>query len=364
VVTTPNHGLTGVLRRIVAGVLVALIANLPATLAVHAEEGRANAVVSGGALSVASNPVGADVFIDGRFAGRTPLSVASVVPGDHRVRVVKDGYLENSRLVNVSVGQPRALDVKLTKTSADNAAAAQVTGGGGGGGGSKKWLWIGIAGAAGGGALAYTMLNSNKPPTAGAATVTPTGTGLAGFTSYSFTSTGRDPDNDPLTVTWNFGDNATGTGATATHVYAAAGTYSVSYSVSDGKKSAASPGLTVVVGRSMAGVWTGGVEPGFNDPFSINLTQNAAALGGSTTFSSGLSGSGLTGTIAGTTYPVTVTYTQAYNISIGTVTDTFSGTTDATGATLTGTMTVTLPVGFVFTATNSRTATGPVTLRR
>ena len=363
-VTTPNHDLTGVLRRIVAGVLVALMANLPATLAVHAEEGRANAVVSNGALSVASNPVGAEVFIDGRFAGRTPLSVASLAAGDHRVRIVKDGYLENSRLVNVSANQPRALDVKLTKTSADNAAAAQVTGGGGGGG-SKKWLWIGIAGAAGGGALAYTLMNKNSPPTAGAATVSPTATGLAGFTTYSFTSAGRDSDNDPLTTTWSFGDNSTGTGATATRVYAAAGTYSVSYTVSDGKKSATSPTLSVVVGRSMAGTWTGGVEPGFNDPFSITLTQNAATLGGSTTFGSGGTASGLSGTFTGTAYPVTVTYTQSYSITgVGVVTDSFSGTTDATGATLTGTMTVTLPVGFVFTSTNSRTATGPITLRR
>ena len=86
-VTTPNHGLARSLRRVMAGVLVALMANLPATLAVHAEEGRASAAVSGGALSVASNPVGADVFIDGRFAGRTPLSVASMAAGDHRVRL-------------------------------------------------------------------------------------------------------------------------------------------------------------------------------------------------------------------------------------------------------------------------------------
>lgn len=366
-VIPPNHALTGVSRRLLAGVLVATMANVPATLAVHAEEGRPNAAVSTGALSIASNPVGADVFIDGRFAGRTPLSVASLVSGDHRVRVVKSGYLDNSRVVTVAAGQSERVEVRLTNDTTSNASAAQVGRQPQAQSGNKsilknKWLWIGAAGA--GGAAAYVLATKNAAPSAGAATVSPSGTGLAGFTTYSFTSTGRDPDNDPLTVTWNFGDNSTGTGATATRVYSAAGTYSVTYTVSDGKKSAASPALSVVVGRSMAGVWTGGVEPGFNDPFSLTLTQNGAALSGSTTFS-GSTVSGLTGNFTGAAYPVTVTYTQSYSIAnVGTVTDSFSGTTDATGATLTGTMTVTLPVGFVFNSTNSRTATGPVTLRR
>jgi hypothetical protein len=353
----------GFLRQVLSLTLASVVALSPVGgLAADGEGGGAP-----GTLSVSTNPEGAAVYVDGRYVGLTPLNLAGLASGSHRVRAVKPGYLENARVVEVSADEASKVEVKLTPNTGDAAAtAAQVTGGGGGGGGllSNRWFWIGVAGAAGGGAYAY-LATRNSPPVAGTATVSPTGTGLAGFTTFSFTSGASDPDRDPLTITWNFGDGGSGTGANVTHVYAAAGTYSASYTASDGKKTVTAPSVTVTVGRSLGGTWTGGVEPGFNDPFSISLTQTGSSLSGSTTFGSGGTFSGLTGSFTGTVYPVTVTYTQAYLIpGAGTVTDRFSGTTDAAGNTLTGTMTVTLPPGFVFTATRLNTATGPVTLRR
>src|SRR4029450_12957429 len=103
-----------------------------------------------GALSITTEPDNADVYVDGRLAGQTPANVASLAAGEHRVRIVKSGYLENARVVTLPPGQPSHLNVKLTKTTgvSNDAAAGQVTStGGGGGGGSKKWLWIGLAGA-------------------------------------------------------------------------------------------------------------------------------------------------------------------------------------------------------------------------
>ena len=42
-----------------------------------------------------------------------------------------------------------------------------------------------------------------------------------------------DPDGDIVAYEWNFGDNSTGTGVTPTHTYTAAGTYSVTLTVTD-----------------------------------------------------------------------------------------------------------------------------------
>jgi hypothetical protein len=41
--------------------------------------------------------------------GATPVTVSRILPaGEHRVRVVKSGYLENARLITVVAGKPTA----------------------------------------------------------------------------------------------------------------------------------------------------------------------------------------------------------------------------------------------------------------
>lgn len=347
-----------------------LILGFPAPGLLQAETRTPNPVpsASSGSLSVETDPAGATVLVDGESWGMTPLALRPIAAGDHRVRVVKQGYLDNSRVVSVQAGQPGRVQVKLTRGSSNaDALAPQVDttpppkkeGGSG-----KKWALIGL-GAVAVGAGVFVLANKNSPPTAGNVTVSPTGTGMAGITNFSFTASGAsDPDNDPLTFSWNFGDGASGSGSSTSHVFTGAGTNSVSLTVSDGKHTVTAPGATVTVGRSMAGAWTGGVEPGFNDPFTLTLTQSGTTIGGSETFSGGTI-SGLAGTVSGTTYPVNVTYEVRYTLSgtAITVSDRFTGSTSADGTTMTGTMTVTL-TNAVFTATGSATATGPITLRR
>lgn len=323
------------------------------------------------ALTVSSEPVGASVYLDGDLQGQTPLSLDAVSRGDHRVSVVKDGFLENSRVVSVRPGQPGSVQVKLTPQTDATAPRFQVEpsqpkaqkkGGGG-----KKWVIIGLGAAAG--AAAFVILTKNSPPVAGTIGVSPSGTGMAGITTFTFTSQGAsDPDKDPLTYEWAFGDGATGSGQSTTHVYAAPGSFSASLTVADKKHKVTAPGTTVTVARSMSGTWTGGVQPGFNSSASVNLNQSGTSLSGSITYSGGLRGtvSGLTGTVSGTTYPATVTFsTPIYGIS-GTgcgVRDSFSGTADSSGNSMSGTSTTTLFSCF-FTATGSSTATGQSTFRR
>jgi len=332
-----------------------------------AETPKGTAAPATGALSITTDPDNADVYIDGRLAGQTPANLSALTAGEHRVRIVKSGYLENSRIVVMPAGEPTRLNVKLTKTSATaNEAAGQVSGGGGGGG-SKKWLWIALAG--GGGAVAtVALLPHNKAPVPGTISVSPTGTGMAGLTSFSFSSTGAsDPDGDALTYAWSFSDGGSATGNTATHVFATAGTFQATLKVSDGKLDASTPAAAVTVAPTMAGTWTGGVEPVFtNSLFSVTLTQSGTTLGGSMTFSGNSSGTfPLSGTVSGTTYPVTVNFaTVTYTIGTGVgLSDTFSGTTDSGGTSMAGTVTLRL-TGAIFTSTGLATATGPSTLRR
>src|SRR5688572_4867820 len=79
-----------------------------------------------GSLRVESEPAGASVYVDGRLAGETPLTVPAIAAGVHRVRVVRLGYLENSRLVTVRPGARATLRARLTDPAPQAARAAAL----------------------------------------------------------------------------------------------------------------------------------------------------------------------------------------------------------------------------------------------
>jgi hypothetical protein len=67
-----------------------------------------------GSLLVESDPAGASVYVDGRLAGETPVTLSAIAVGVHRVRVVRLGYLENSRLVTVKERARARVRTQLT----------------------------------------------------------------------------------------------------------------------------------------------------------------------------------------------------------------------------------------------------------
>jgi hypothetical protein len=87
-------------------------------------------VVSGagttGSLVVESDPPGASVFLDGRPAGQTPLTVPTIEVGVHRVRVMRLGYLENSRLITIKRGERTTVHARLTDPAPQTATAAAL----------------------------------------------------------------------------------------------------------------------------------------------------------------------------------------------------------------------------------------------
>ena len=293
---TRNFDRSGVPMRRVAFALAAVLALNPGvSLAGAGASNDAGAAAVPGALVIQSEPAGANVYLDGRLAGLTPLQVGSLTPGDHRVRVVKDGYLENARIVSVGA-TPKNVHVKLTPhTGTSNASAEQVSGGAAAVADRRNGCGSDLREEAPPRRRSFWPTEMPRPM-AGTVAVNPS-TGLAASTAITFTAQGAsDPDGDDLTFTWNFGDGSSGTGSPVTKTYANAGTFNVTVDVSDGKKSASAAGSVTI--RNMTGNWVGTITQGtFTVPFAMILTQTGAAVSGTYSDSFG------PGTISGTVSP-------------------------------------------------------------
>src|SRR5689334_9476265 len=290
-----------------------------------------------GRLSVATDPAGAAVYVDGRMAGRTPLILNDLPVGEHRVRILHPGYIENGRVVAITSGKVTAVSAKLTpgstrgETVATPAAAAESSTTAvapGDPSSKKKWIVIGAV-AGGAAAAAFALKGSNAAPIIEAAAATP-GTAIQSR-NISFTAQGAsDPDGDALTYTWDFGDGGSGTGATATHGYSTAGTFTAKVEVSDGKK-AASASTTVTV-KSATGRWTGAINlgQGLSCNTTINFTQTGSSLSG--TYSDCVPNS--SGTVSGS---VDGAGAVSFTVSLpGIIPFTFTGTPSADVNSLTG----------------------------
>ena len=86
----------------------------PAVAPVTTPREAAAAVDTAVALTITSDPPGARVVVDGIGRGTTPLTVDNVTGGVRRVRVIKDGFLSQERVVRVGAGsQPTTLHIAL-----------------------------------------------------------------------------------------------------------------------------------------------------------------------------------------------------------------------------------------------------------
>lgn len=291
-ISVSKHGL---LRRCSSVAVVATML-LNSSIYLSASSGSASSSVPVGTLSVVSDPAGASVYVDGKLAGQTPLSAAQLPVGEHRVRVVKEGYLENGRIVAIAVGESKSVDVKLTKYSGTATAAAAT-----GGGGNFFLSPLGIAIIAGAVVAVILVTRGGKPPVAGTIT---TLSGDAVAAGHAFTVTGAsDPGGKTLTFTWDFGDGGTATGLSVTHAFATAGTFTVKVKVSNGSKSAEA--TATVTTRSLSGTWKGTLSGFTGITFTFVITQSGGTLTGTYSDNLGPFIGNISGTVSGTgTLPI------------------------------------------------------------
>lgn len=64
------------------------------------------------ALTVTTEPAGAQVFVDGDFAGETPAEL-DLLDGEHSIRITLPGYHEVVRTVTAAAGRAESIEVEL-----------------------------------------------------------------------------------------------------------------------------------------------------------------------------------------------------------------------------------------------------------
>ncbi|MGA9062513.1 MAG: PEGA domain-containing protein [Terracidiphilus sp.] len=66
-------------------------------------------------IQFSSNPTGAEIIIDGNYAGNTP-SLIKLRPGTHSIRITKTGYTPWERSIEPGAGESRTVAATLEKT--------------------------------------------------------------------------------------------------------------------------------------------------------------------------------------------------------------------------------------------------------
>lgn len=78
-----------------------------------------------GTLDVNSNPIGAEIRIDGRSYGNTPVLLRQVLVGEHCVKITKAGYQDVEKYVRVNELNITSLNVELEKGKGEAGAKVE-----------------------------------------------------------------------------------------------------------------------------------------------------------------------------------------------------------------------------------------------
>ena len=72
---------------------------------------------STGSISILSSPLSASVYFDGVYKGTTPYTITSVSAGSHTIELIKTGYVDITKTVNVANGDTTYVSETLTPIS-------------------------------------------------------------------------------------------------------------------------------------------------------------------------------------------------------------------------------------------------------
>ena len=82
------------------------------------EGSQAPAIEATAQVTVKSTPDGADIMLDGKFAGSTP-STFQIKSGDHSVRVELSGFVPWEKSLTITAGGQITLNANLQRKSSD-----------------------------------------------------------------------------------------------------------------------------------------------------------------------------------------------------------------------------------------------------
>ena len=233
-------------------------------------------------VAVTTNALGqAAVTVNPLASGAVQLQVSAAFQGQTATAAIVQTNVATATATGGAAGGAGGTAGAGGGTGGGAGGATGAAAGGGAGGGFGTGGVVGIVAGSVGAAVAGVAVTRDAapaPPIA-ALRISPGGLGMAGLTEYRFDGSGSsDPNKDALTYAWDFGDGSRGSGVTATHIYAAAGSYEVTLTVSDGSAEVTSKG-SVQVGPNLDGrfegvqLWT--PEPGEdeNDCGSWHITK-------------------------------------------------------------------------------------------
>jgi hypothetical protein len=80
-----------------------------------------------GQLKVESDPSIAQVFVDDKFVGVTPIELAEIAAGEHSLKIVKQGYKEREETFVLKAGEKKTVTVSLEKETEKKEEKPKVT---------------------------------------------------------------------------------------------------------------------------------------------------------------------------------------------------------------------------------------------
>lgn len=80
-----------------------------------------------GIFRVQSDPVQASVYMDNIFQGSSPLTLNNVPPGNHSIRVEKQGYITTTKEIRLSPGKSISIDFTLVSGNTDGTLTVTTT---------------------------------------------------------------------------------------------------------------------------------------------------------------------------------------------------------------------------------------------
>jgi plastocyanin len=117
-------------------------------------------------------------------------------------------------------------------------------------------------------------LTVHAPDLSSGPTASPSTVGVGQTVTFNVAAT--DEFGDALRYTWQFGDSLVGSGDSITHAYAAAGTYTATVTVSDGRGGTVAGSVSVLVKAPLYGTGLDGDGDGFSDGFEIGSGSDPA----------------------------------------------------------------------------------------